>query len=179
MGGKQSQESPSSSPELDRTRRHQHHSHTSNAATWHQREQGLDNSHSSSALMFHPLSQSYPHLSRHRHRDEDTPQGGPSSSAFTHSHSHRSRDRRAYQYSHPRPDYVDLDFTMPSLDQRLVPRPRSVTGTHDTGIRRRHRTLSSSAPANSILFVRPLSSELCTPNFTFMVRMRLRHVSTV
>ena len=171
MGGKQSQESPSSSPELDRNRPHHHHSSNSNAATWHHREQGLDNS---SALVFHPLSQSYPHRSHHRHRGEDTPQGGPSSSStLTHSHSHRSRDRRAYQYSHPRPDYVDLDFTMPSLDQRLVPRPRSVTGTHDTGIGRRHRMLSSSAPANSILFVRPLSSKLCTLDFKFIVRMTM------
>ena len=63
---------------------------------------------------------------------------------------------------------------MPSLDQRLVPRPRSVTGTHDTGIGRRHRMLSSSAPANSILFVRPLSSKLCTLDFKFVVRMRCR-----
>lgn len=164
MGTKQSHESPST-PELDRnTNRHHHHHHhspNSNVATRHRREQELGGSaHPPPPVLFHSLSRSYPHHSHHRYRDdhEGSMRGGPSSSMHMHPHTHRSQERRQHQYSQPRPDYVDLDFTMPSLDQRLVPRPRSVPGTHDTRRHRTHDPLSSSAPSNSLLFVRALSS---------------------
>lgn len=89
-------------------------------------------------------------------------------STQSHGQQEPGRVRRPYRHGNTRPHYIELDFTMPSLDQRLVARPRSVTGTHDTRPRMERRprnagALSSSAPANSILFVRGFTSEFTVP----------------
>ncbi len=94
----------------------------------------------------------------------------------------REGDASRVHSGHSRPAYVDVNFAIPSLDHRRVPRPRPhnsgsssqeerrrrlhTTGTHDGGHHRRvGGERSSSAPLNSLVFVRArgLSSEwLCT-----------------
>lgn len=84
-----------------------------------------------------------------------------------------SRPHRVHS-GHSRPAYVDVDFTIPSLDQRLVARSRSHGSGSGPRQERRHRVhssgghggsgrrriaLSTSAPFNSLVLVRELSSE--------------------
>lgn len=157
---------PSSSPSPGSREHHRHHSPSQQPHSSHsQRPQAL--SHPSPA---HP----------HPHR---VTTGSMLTTSYSHSSSHsqaprvhvrregeRDRERRVRQPH--RPDFMALDFTMPSLDQRLVPVPRSAhnigSSSHPRGERRRrgHRSndlhvgaISSSAPVGSLLIVRGLSSK--------------------
>lgn len=172
MGARQSQEEIGPTvpaPRNANTRPHHTHS-AGQSSTNRVRELHHHHSHRHSPALQH----THPHsLSQSRHRGSPSLLSSFSQPSYTHrERAPRERERRTHTHQnqqerggHSRPQYVGMDFTMPTLDQRLVVRPRSVTGTHDTGTRpeRRHRgrtaALSSSAPVNSILFVRGLSSE--------------------
>ena len=164
---------PSSSPASVSREHHRHHSPSPQPHLSHsQRPQALSHpspalSHPSSAHS-HPhrvtsgsmLTTSYSHPSAHSQ--------APRSHVHVRREGERDRERRAHQPQ--RPDFMALDFTMPSLDQRLVPVPRSAhnigSSSHSRGERRRrgHRlndfhvgAISSSAPVGSLLIVRGLS----------------------